>query len=81
VATYCHPIGNYVRAALAAGLQVRRCEEPKLPSEDGPVRAAAETLGPWDIWPWVLDDLVPEAARAAMAGSPAMVIWHFELPR
>ncbi|WP_127933180.1 class I SAM-dependent methyltransferase [Nonomuraea polychroma] len=80
VATYHHPIGDYLRAALAAGLQVRRCEEPPLESHDGPVPAAAP-LGPWDVWPWVLYDIVPEAARAAMAGEPSMVVWQFELGR
>jgi SAM-dependent methyltransferase len=28
VATYRHTAGDYLRAALPAGLQVRRCEEP-----------------------------------------------------
>ncbi|TMR23454.1 class I SAM-dependent methyltransferase [Nonomuraea turkmeniaca] len=79
VATYHHLIGDYIRAALAAGLQVRRCEEPRHPRADTAVPAAAETLGPWDLWPWCLDDLVPEAARAILAGTPTMVIWHFQL--
>ncbi|WP_188197317.1 class I SAM-dependent methyltransferase [Nonomuraea sp. SYSU D8015] len=79
VATYHHPIGDYLRAALAAGLQVRRCEEPPLESDGVPLPAATETLGPWDVWPWVLCDMVPEAARAAVAGEPSMVVWHFQL--
>jgi hypothetical protein len=83
VTSYRHAIGDYVRAALAAGLQVRRCEEPRPPSAAAGAAEptiAAETLGPWDVWPWALDALVPEAARAALAGTPSMVIWHFQLP-
>ncbi|MFI7132010.1 class I SAM-dependent methyltransferase [Nonomuraea sp. NPDC050153] len=81
IATYHHPIGDYVRAALAAGLQVRRCEEPVLESGGAPVPAATESLGPWEVWPWALCDMVPEAARAAATGEPSMVVWQFELAR
>ncbi|WP_112267408.1 class I SAM-dependent methyltransferase [Lentzea terrae] len=73
-----HLIGDYLRAALAVGLQVRRCEEPVLPTRERP---AAETLGPWELWPWCLADMVPEAAGAASAGAPALVIWHFQALR
>ncbi|MGP3965040.1 class I SAM-dependent methyltransferase [Nonomuraea sp. 3N208] len=79
LATHRHLIGDYVRAALAAGLQVRRCEEPLIPPADGPAPAATDTLGPWDVWPWVLSDLAPEAARAAIGGTPSLVVWHFQL--
>ncbi|MEU6715740.1 methyltransferase domain-containing protein [Nonomuraea sp. NPDC046802] len=78
VATYHHRIGDYVRAALGAGLQVRRCDEPRLPVADSPEPAAPATLGPWEVWPWCLGDLVPEAARAATAGVPAIVVWHLQ---
>ncbi|GHG48108.1 MULTISPECIES: class I SAM-dependent methyltransferase [Amycolatopsis] len=77
--SYRHPIGDYLRAALAVGLQVRRCEEPLLPSGDPP--AAGEPAGgpgPWELWPWSLAGLVPEAARAVNTGAPALVIWHFQ---
>lgn len=70
-----HLIGDYLRAALPAGLQVRRCEEPLLPVSER--SAAADTSGPWELWPWSLAAMVPEAARAAGAGAPALVIWHF----
>ncbi|SDM82153.1 class I SAM-dependent methyltransferase [Nonomuraea jiangxiensis] len=76
VATHRHLVGDYVRAALAAGLQVRRCEEP--PHPPGEPRERTETLGPWDVWPWALCDLAPEAAHAATAGTPSMLIWHFQ---
>ncbi|MCK2219387.1 methyltransferase domain-containing protein [Actinomadura sp. ATCC 31491] len=87
VATYRHPIGDYVRAALAAGLRVRRCEEPPLPdpgpaaeADPGPPAGAGagREPGPWDTWPWSLAGLVPEAARAALAGTPAVVVWHLQ---
>lgn len=78
VVTYRHRIGDYLRAALAAGLCPRRCEELTPEPDDGPPPAPAETLGPWDVWPWVLTDLAPEAARAASAGLSSMVIWHFQ---
>ncbi|MFI7705301.1 hypothetical protein [Nonomuraea sp. NPDC049480] len=76
-----HPIGTYLRSALAAGLQVRRREEPLVPAAEGPAPASTGTLGPWDVWPWCLSDLAPEAARAAFGGTPALVIWHFPLTR
>ncbi|WP_344875916.1 class I SAM-dependent methyltransferase [Nonomuraea antimicrobica] len=84
VATYHHRIGDYVRAALKAGFQVRRCEEPRTPAADRPQPPPRPrgpgVLGPWDVWPWVLTDLAPEAADAAIAGSPVIVVWHLQLP-
>ncbi|GAA1714474.1 hypothetical protein GCM10009765_74340 [Fodinicola feengrottensis] len=80
LSSYRHLIGDYLRAALRAGLLVRRCEEPFLPgsypSEHNGTLGAA---GPWDFWPWSLADMVPAAARAAGVGSPVMVMWHFQL--
>ncbi|OAH12632.1 class I SAM-dependent methyltransferase [Streptomyces jeddahensis] len=82
--TYRHPTGDYLRAALPVGLQVRRCEEPVEPAgkrsqAEDPPRARMTELGPWELWPWCLADLVPEAAGAANAGVPAVIIWHFQL--
>ncbi|MEU0566967.1 class I SAM-dependent methyltransferase [Nonomuraea sp. NPDC005983] len=76
VATYRHLVGDYVRAALAAGLQVRCCEELRHPS--GEPRERTDVLEPWDVWPWALCDLAPEAAHAAVAGTPSMLFWHFQ---
>ncbi|MFI6510916.1 class I SAM-dependent methyltransferase [Streptosporangium sp. NPDC050855] len=76
VATYRHLVGDYVRAALAAGLRVRRCEEPGNPP--GEPRERSDVPGPWDVWPWALGDLAPEAAHAAVAGTPSMLLWHFQ---
>jgi SAM-dependent methyltransferase len=79
VATYRHTAGDFLRAALPVGFQVRRCEEPRSPLRDEPAPPAPElTIGSWQEWPWTLMDVVPEAARAA-AGSPLTIIWHFQL--
>jgi SAM-dependent methyltransferase len=77
-----HLVGDYLRAALDAGLQLRRCEEPTLKPDSPvpPVPAAPRPpeLGPWEVWPWSLAAAVPEAARAADAGVPVEIIWHFQ---
>jgi SAM-dependent methyltransferase len=81
VASYRHTPGDFLRAALPAGLQVRRCEEPHRSGHDLPPPPAPTdlTVSGWHEWPWSLLDLVPEATRAAWA-VPAAIIWHFELP-
>ncbi|NDL55870.1 class I SAM-dependent methyltransferase [Phytoactinopolyspora mesophila] len=88
LSAYQHLGGDYLRAALPVGLQVRRCEEPRLPEsaeperdaegDDDPLDASNE-LPPWHEWPWALVGLVPEAARAVGTGTPRTIIWHFEL--
>jgi SAM-dependent methyltransferase len=72
-----HLVGDYLRAALAVGLELRRCEEPVL-EPVGPAPERASDLGPWEAWPWSLAAVVPEAARAADAGFPVEIIWHFQ---
>jgi len=79
VATYRHQLGDYLRAALSLGLQVRRCEEPRAAGQGGPLPEAATEIGDWQDWPWTLMDHLPTAARAA-DGRPSLVIWHFRLP-
>ncbi|WP_234320104.1 class I SAM-dependent methyltransferase [Streptomyces sp. SBT349] len=78
--TYRHAVGDYLRAALAVGLQVRRCEEPGGRSAEpaDPPRQPTTDMGPWEDWPWSLMDLVPEATAAANAGVPVEIIWHFQ---
>ncbi|WP_173123912.1 class I SAM-dependent methyltransferase [Kibdelosporangium persicum] len=71
--TYRHSIGDYLRAALQAGLVLRRCDEPR--ATGGPQPKGTE-IGPWDVWPWSLAALVPEAAHAA--AGPQLVVWHFQ---
>ena len=79
VATYRHQLGDYLRAALSLGLQVRRCEEPGAARPAGPLPEPATEIGDWRDWPWSLMDYLPSAARAA-DGRPSLVIWHFQLP-
>ena len=78
---------DYLAAALPLGLQVVRCEEPRRPSplhgDDGTDlhdRAAPPTHVPGkppNIWS--LNALAPAATNAAWRGSPAAIIWLFQL--
>ena len=77
--TYRHQLGDYLRAALSLGLQVRRCEEPCVARVDGPPPEPATEIGDWKDWPFSLGDYLPSATRAA-GGRPHLVIWHFQLP-
>ena len=83
LSAYRHLIGDYLRAALPVGLHVRRCEEPGMPTNEPPqppdLTNTFGAVGPWELWPWCLADMVPEATRAASAGAPVLVIWHFQL--
>lgn len=67
--TYRHSAGDFVRAALAAGLEVRGCEELRtvLATPPKPARPDAEP-GEWAEWPWTLMAMVPAAARATAGG-------------
>ena len=78
-ATYRHQLGDYLRAALSLGLQVRRCEEPTATGTGAPLPMPATEIGDWRYWPWSLMSYLPSAARAA-GGCPSLVIWHFQLP-
>lgn len=61
-----HLLSDYCAAALAAGLRVAACFEPRLTPEAA-VTPAAERL--------------PEANRAAWVGLPGVVIWELEKPQ
>jgi SAM-dependent methyltransferase len=78
-ATYRHQLGDYLRAALSRGFQVRRCEEPYAGPLPGPLPEPATEIGDWQDWPWSLMGYLPSAARAA-GRCPSLVIWHFQLP-
>jgi SAM-dependent methyltransferase len=92
-ATYRHRIGDYLRAALSAGLQVRRCDEIGGTEPDGPPPEsdaatesdavtesdAATGIGDWGDWPWSLIDYLPSAVRAA-GPHRSLVFWHFQQP-
>ena len=74
-----HHLGDYLRAALGLGLQVRRCEEPIATGTGAPLPVPATEIGDWAYWPWSLMAYVPSAALAA-GRWPSLVIWHFQLP-
>jgi SAM-dependent methyltransferase len=82
--TYRHHLGDYLRAALSLGLQVRGCEEPDTRSDegepDGPLPDPATGIGDWQDWPWSLMDYLPSVARASRGRRPVLVIWHFQRP-
>ena len=77
--THRHQLGDYLRAALGHGLQVRRCEEPRVVRADEPLPEPATGIGDWQDWPFSLTDYLPSAGRAS-GGRPHLVIWHFQLP-
>ena len=72
------PDGDFLRAALPAGFQVRRCEEPRRAVSDPPPPPTELTVSGWHEWPWSLLALVPEATAAAWA-VPDTIVWLFEL--
>jgi SAM-dependent methyltransferase len=77
--TYRHRTGDHLRAALAAGLRVVRCEEPvRTPRGGAGPPPEHYEPGEWEDWPWTLLPLVPAAFRAAWA-KPDVVVWHFRL--
>ncbi|HUC55995.1 MAG TPA: class I SAM-dependent methyltransferase [Streptosporangiaceae bacterium] len=77
--TYRHQVGDYLRAALRQGLQVRRCEEPRVVQTEEPSAEPAAEIGDWQDWPFSLTDYLPSAKQAS-GGRPHLVIWHFQLP-
>lgn len=90
VPTFRHSIGDYLQAALSAGLEVRQYEEQFLqdhesaPDDDGSRSEASGAerpvleLGPWGDWPWSLMTLIPEAIKTGEG--PMTVVWHLQLP-
>jgi SAM-dependent methyltransferase len=77
--TYRHRIGDYLRAALGLGLQVRRCEEPIATGTGKRLPVPAAEIGDWQYWPWSLMGYLPSAMHAA-GDCRSLVIWHFQLP-
>jgi ubiquinone/menaquinone biosynthesis C-methylase UbiE len=62
-----HPVGDYLRAAAAAGLVVRECREPVVPE-------SAITTNP-------AYTVVPDAVRQAFEGLPFLLVWSLARPR
>jgi len=79
VTNHRHHACDYLRPALAHGLRLRGCEEPRLPTPHGAAQPAG-TCGPWLTWPWSLAAMIPEATAAANSEVPAIMVWHFEKP-
>lgn len=83
VAAYPHTAGDYIRAALPVGLQVRRCDEPRhVPRTPASPATPDAQVDSWDNWPWSLMGMVSEATRAAFSGAggtPQTIICHFQL--
>jgi len=85
---YARLASDYLAAALPLGLQVRRCEEPRVPSpllgHDGVTLYDGVRLPdpvPGDPpYIWSLDALAVDATNAAWRGKPSAIIWHFQLP-
>jgi ubiquinone/menaquinone biosynthesis C-methylase UbiE len=77
--SYRHQLGDYLRPALSLGLQVKRCEEPRVAGANEPPAEPATEIGDWPDWPFSLLDYLPSAERAA-GGRPQLVIWHFQRP-
>ncbi|WP_033290080.1 class I SAM-dependent methyltransferase [Amycolatopsis jejuensis] len=73
VRTHHHRVGDYLRAFLAAGLTPVSCQEPIPEPATPPVVPGG---GPWDLWPWSLNGLIPDALAAAARNVPAMLVWH-----
>ncbi len=77
--TFRHSAGDFVRAALAAGLEIRRCEELRTVPTTPPKPAHAEAEpGQWADWPWTLMAMVPAAARATAGGE--VIVWDLQKP-
>jgi ubiquinone/menaquinone biosynthesis C-methylase UbiE len=86
--TYARLASDYLAAALPLGLQVRRCEEPRRPSpligDDGtdlyddapsPEHVPGEPPNIWALHPYAT-----AATNAAYRETPAVIVWHFQLP-
>jgi SAM-dependent methyltransferase len=84
---HSHRTSDYLQAALPLGLQVRRCEEPNVPSplldEDGTTIHDGVRLPdyvPGESWSiWNLHARAVAATNAAWRDKPSVIVWHFQL--
>jgi len=78
LAEHHRPLSDYLAAALPLGFRVRSCAEPRRPPlSPDPADPAPDALPlhvSWELLRWC-----PAAARAAMEGSPILVVWHLQL--
>jgi len=78
-ANHGHGVGDHLRAALAAGFTVLRCEERPEPGPlTDPPGQPTRAIGEWTDWPWTLVGWDPEASRIAW-NNPHIMVWHFRL--
>jgi SAM-dependent methyltransferase len=73
---------DYLSVAVPLGLQVRRCEEPRLPQSyvDPDLHPSIDQMlpdGPPNIW--MLHHWFPQATNAALQDIPVGIVWHFHL--
>ena len=80
IRNYRHHAADHLGPALQHGLQVVSCVEPQAAAPPAGQPPAQEP-GPWDTWPWSLAAMIPDAASAASEGEPAMIVWHYRLPK
>ena len=85
--TWSRLTSDYLAAALPLGLQVRRCEEPRRPyplvDDEGtplynrdppPEHVPGKPPNIWSLHRWCTD-----ATNAVYRGTPAVIVWHFQL--
>jgi SAM-dependent methyltransferase len=78
---------EYLAAALPLGFEVRRCEQPRVPSPlldpEGRTVHDGERVPAQDPddapYIWALHAEAVEAANAAWRDKPSSIVWHFEL--
>lgn len=78
---YPRATSEYLTLALPLGFQVRHCEELRHPPFD-PAQAPSPATRELPDHPsdfWALRPWYPAAARAASAGNPVLIFWHFQL--
>jgi SAM-dependent methyltransferase len=77
---WVHRTSDYLTAALSAGFDVRRCDEPvrnPIPLDDPSWQVPRPTPVGEPPNVWQLHAWCARAADAAFANSPAAIIWHF----
>jgi len=87
IPVYARLGSEYLAAALPLGFQVRRCEEPRVPSplldDEGRTTHGGERLPPQAPGDppsiWSLHAEAIDATNAAWHGRPSSIIWHFQL--
>ena len=77
---YKRVTSEYLTTALPLGLQVRHCQELRIPRRNPSDAQPPERLlpdHPSDIW--TLRAWLPTASVAAYNGNPLLIFWHFQL--